>query len=138
MLLTKMPMSSFSNKAQLASVALSFALVSCAAPPPNADYGEYPSGYENDAKQQIANVLKDPDSARFQFGAPVKAYGNNGLIYGGGVAFIGYILPIEVNARNSFGGYTGYEDWFCLYENGVVRNCQSGSYISNPLVHIVG
>ena len=51
--------------------------------------------------------------------------------------FVGYILPVEVNAKNSFGGYTGDEDWFCIYQYGSVTNCLSGSFRGNIMVHLV-
>jgi hypothetical protein len=112
-------------------------LAACASPPPKADYGSYPNEYENDAKERISSMLRDPESARFVFGEPVKAWGNNGLIQGGNVTFIGYVIPIAVNARNGFGGYTGFQEWFCTYQYGVIGTCNYGSYKSNVLVHVV-
>jgi hypothetical protein len=112
-------------------------LSACAVPAPDADYGAYPVNFEAGVRERIGSLLKDPDSARYQFGAPVKGYANTGLIYGGGVTFTGYFIPVEVNARNGFGGYTGFEDWFCLYSGNSVGNCIHGSYRNSPLAHTI-
>lgn len=85
----------------------------------------------------IADQLIDPESARFRFGAPLKAYGNEGLIHGGKIAFVGYVLPVAVNAKNRMGGYVGFEPWFCGFETGSVRGCSPGDYRMHPLITLV-
>jgi len=66
-------------------------------------------------------VLKDPESARYRFGTPKKAYVNEGLAYGGGVAWYGWLVDVAVNAKNSFGGYTGAKPYVALFKNGRVH-----------------
>jgi len=97
--------------------------VGCASAPTeeeiaNADYGE-PVSYQDCAKvakQFIANKMKDPDSARF---ADFQCYrGWRGNVPMAGVqATYGYVFTGNVNAKNSFGGYTGYSQF-----GGVVRD----------------
>lgn len=68
----------------------------------SADYGPYPSDYERTVKNHMNGVLKDPESARYDFFERPKP-GWNGL---GGAKF-GYIVCANINAKNSYGGYTG-------------------------------
>lgn len=62
------------------------------------------------AKRAIAYSLKDPDSVRWRNARVDMKYGN---------------VCIEVNARNSFGGYTGFEVW--IY-NARFGSVQEGGY----------
>jgi len=117
------------------SLAISLILFGCAKPSVVADYGTYPSDYEELAKERITDKLIDPESARFRFGEPVKAYVNNGLIYGGNVVFTGYVVPVMVNAKNRMGGYTGFDEWYCLVKYKFTSDCMSGSYRESPLIH---
>jgi hypothetical protein len=91
-----------------------------ARPDPGAHYGELPSDYQTQAVAYFQDVLKDPDSAKYQFGTPRRAYGNNGLVYGGNVAFTGWAVPVAINAKNSFGGYTGFEPFLVIFVDGRV------------------
>lgn len=58
------------------------------------------------AQQQVTKVLKDPDSARFQDVTVVKPKNFDpkrpGIVCG------------SVNAKNSFGGYTGFKDFVVI------------------------
>lgn len=120
----------------ITSVALLATLGACMqSPPPGADYGPYPSDFKGQVQEAIGGSLIDPYSAHYLFGTPQKVYANNGLIYGGNVTMTGYAIPVEVNAKNRFGGYTGNQDWVCLYSNGVVVQCLEGTADDNPLIH---
>lgn len=110
----------------------------CTVPAANADYGQFPTSYEKFAEANIIEQLIDPESARFRFGFPLRAYMNQGLLRGGGVGHTGYVLPVEVNAKNRVGGYTGFQTWFFLVKDSWVSHCESGSYKNHPLVHVVG
>lgn len=76
-------------------------------PPLEADFGTPPVHYEETIKAHFDNVLIDPESARYQFSTPIKAYGNKGLVWGGGVSWQGWLVDVYVNAKNRYGGYTG-------------------------------
>lgn len=68
----------------------------------SADYGPYPVEYEQIIKNYMQGILKDPSSATYQFlGSPRSGW--NGM---GGKKF-GYMVCVNINAKNSFGGYTG-------------------------------
>lgn len=106
-----------------------------AKPDPGANYGELPADYQQQAQTYFADVLKDPDSARYKFGTPRRAYGNNGLVYGGKIAFVGWAVPVYINAKNSFGGYTGYEPYLVIFVDGHVFTHVEGE--NPPLVTFV-
>lgn len=82
-------------------------LVGCAAPSrqeiASADYGQYPEAYEAVIKSYMGARLKDPDSAQYRFlNAPKQgwdAFGNKRY---------GWVTCVQINAKNSFGAFTGY------------------------------
>lgn len=56
--------------------------------------------------EYVAQQLKDPDSAKFR---NLEAFdGEQGRV----------VVCGEVNAKNSFGGYTGFQLFFVAYRNG--------------------
>jgi hypothetical protein len=80
-------------------------------PDSTANYGRYPSNYEQLVKEYIISQLIDPFSAVIQVSKPKKAYANSPLMYGGNVVWYGYIVNASVNAKNRYGGYTGWKLW---------------------------
>jgi len=107
-----------------------FFVVSCATLPPevvrNANYGAYPRNYEDKIKSMIEPVLKDPYSAHYNFRTPHKAYAVDGLI-GGNKEYFGYCVDVGVNAKNSFGGYTGERLYTFFMYNGQIQLLDSVS-----------
>lgn len=87
-------------------------------PEPGADYGKYPNNYQALIKEFMNSVLKDPGSAQYSnFSKPRKehAIADRRAIYG-------YSACVMVNAKNSFGGYTGAKQyWFFIHNGNVVR-----------------
>lgn len=71
-----------------------------------ANYGGYPNDYQKDIMNYMTNYLKDPSTALYKFSKPTKAYlllsNQNEPIYG-------YVVYADINAKNSYGGYTGYQ-----------------------------
>lgn len=56
--------------------------------------------------------LKDPESGRFRMGCLVRGYMKNALLAGrSGMEYQGWMARVEVNAKNSFGGYTGFKPY---------------------------
>ncbi len=88
----------------------------------SADYGPMPK--QEDAKKQaityLESILKDPDSARYQFVSLRKGWLKDGGI--SGKLHAGWMLDVQVNAKNSFGGYTGWETYRLLFVNGRLYN----------------
>lgn len=118
--------------ADVGVVALLVLLGACASgPSPEqlrvADYGAEVSA--QDAEQMIRayfdQTLKDSESARYKFSPPAKGWLKpDPSIWG--ETFYGRLVEVQVNAKNSYGGYTGYEAWKFLIRDGqfvaAVRN----------------
>jgi len=87
----------------------------------NADYGEYPENYQEIVKTAMVDLLKDPYSAQYRFKTePFKAYLREAPINGGDPFMYGYMVYVDVNAKNSFGGYVGWKEYRLLIRNGKV------------------
>jgi hypothetical protein len=106
-------------------------MTGCAQPPTQQemnqmDYGPYPSDYKGAVERYLRNVLKDPDSARVEYvRGPGKQYQKMGPLFGGGVT-AGYGVCAWVNARNSYGGYTGAKlSWFMVKNGRVIQSAIS-------------
>lgn len=89
-----------------------------------ADYGPMPENYQDIVREIITSSLKDPESARFEFSKPpYRAYNTETpLTYGWKVC--GYY-----NAKNSYGGYVGKQQFYFLINNGrIVRSSFGTGY----------
>jgi hypothetical protein len=93
-----------------------------------ADYGSYPSDYQEAVKAYFQKKLKDPHSAQYRFKEPYKAYIRETPIQGGKPTTFGYIVDVWVNAKNSFGGYTG-ENFHRVF---IRNNVAIGTVSPNP------
>jgi len=126
------------NKLKLPFVILTILLLGgCAGafkrPDPSADFGPPPQNYEQAIKDYFEVILKDPESARHRFGTPQKAYANEGLAYGGDVSWYGWLVDVDVNAKNSFGGYTGGKPYMVFFKGDrVIKHVEGRSHV---LVH---
>ena len=89
-------------------------------------YGPYPNEYESIIKSFMAPVLRDAQSAIYKFKEPYKGYaykwvdqnGNDSL---SGTVEYGWVVETSINAKNAFGGYTGFEQInFVIRDNRVV------------------
>jgi len=78
-----------------------------------------PSHIDDAARKQVKSALKDPDSAQFQ---NIRGYTFSGP--GGG-----YVVCGQVNGRNSFGGYTGFQP----FRTNVGSTTSSGQVYVNDL-----
>ncbi|WP_095833781.1 hypothetical protein [Brenneria goodwinii] len=106
----------------------SLALAGCATQQPpspaqisSASYGELPNNYQDLVKSHFAATLKDPYSAQYSFLPTFKGYAQDGpwAPSGGGVTY-GYVIPVLVNAKNSYGGYTGNQKHVFIFSGGVL------------------
>lgn len=78
----------------------------------DAEVGPYPADYQFTVQSYFEQVLKDPDSAQYQWpGKPFKGYARVNL---GKDMLFGWVVPVIVNAKNSYGGYTGWKDHHVL------------------------
>ena len=86
-----------------------------------ADYGAYPRDYESLVQSWYMRNLKDPESAQFgRITRPLKEHAIANQFKKDAV--YGYSVCAEVNARNSYGGYTGHQTrWFLIRNGRIVR-----------------
>jgi hypothetical protein len=78
------------------------------------DFGAKPSNYEERVKDFMAMQLKDPMSAVYNFRLPLrKAVVRSGML-DNFTKYYGWVVEVSVNAKNSFGGYTGAKTYFIL------------------------
>lgn len=84
--------------------------------PPTADQ------VEKSVPAYFTNVLIDPFSAHYQYGVPYKAWLKAGLIQGGGIAWEGWAVDVNVNAKNRLGGYTGWQPYHVAFTGGIPVN----------------
>src|ERR1044071_7636831 len=83
------------------------------------DYGPPPpANHQNIERSIILSTLKDPESARFQF-APLArdAIPQANL---SPTPVLVWMQMVSVNAKNSYGGYTGAQDYYFCWRNGKV------------------
>jgi hypothetical protein len=82
-----------------------------------ADYGSYPEDYQQAVKDYMNGILIDPDSARYSnWKGPSKGSVKDSFA---GYVF-GYRVCVDINAKNSFGGYTGNQRSFFIVRDGKV------------------
>lgn len=87
----------------------------------SADYGSsIPQAQAEERVRQYFNgSLKDPMSAQYQFSQVSKGYIVGGAVEGRPL-YAGYIISVNVNAKNSYGGYTGNQAYQFLFQNGLL------------------
>lgn len=109
----------------LIGVVVACAVSGCASGPPTAkelagaDYGRQISQSEAESTAQawLKTTLKDPSSAEIDWGSVGPGWARDGALTGGALTF-GYKLDAQINARNSFGGRTGYKPYVFMFRNG--------------------
>ena len=68
----------------------------------NSNPAKLPDNYKSLIKNYFIRALKDPDSAKYIFYKPVRAYSAS-------TKTVFWMVRVDVNAKNSYGGYTGYK-----------------------------
>lgn len=91
-----------------------------------ADYGQYPENYEAIVKSFYNMALKDPESARYgNISTPYRTYLGSRI----DETKYGWLTCASVNAKNSFGAYTGYSTDALLIKNGaVIQHVPKGNW----------
>lgn len=80
----------------------------------NDEVGPYPTDYQFTVQSYFEQALKDPDSAKYQWtGEPFKGYARIGFGHTQTIEY-GWVVPVKVNAKNSYGGYTGWKEHHLL------------------------
>lgn len=82
----------------------------------NANYGNPPSDPQGRILKYLHHTLKDPESARIEWGPMYRGYVAYGLLTGKGTEY-GHIQTLRVNAKNGFGAYTGWQTHYIMFIN---------------------
>ena len=100
----------------------------------DADYGAYPTNYQEIATAWFEESLRDPFSAQYRWeGEPQPGYHREAPITGGDVVEFGYIVYVDVNAKNGFGAYTGWEEYRLFIRDGEVKGrIKPNPYFDEP------
>lgn len=100
-----------------------------ARPEPDADYGVAPGpDYATAVRSHFRHALRFPESASFRFGHPRRGYMNEGLLQGGGVAWHGYLIDVEVTRRSSlFGDAVRTQPYVVRMRDGQVIDVHAGA-----------
>ena len=83
-----------------------------------------PTDYQAMIQTYMNGQLIDPESARYQFYVPAKAK------YEGGCA---WYMRADINAKNSYGGYTGAKIYFFVISHGQIEevNTMASTFIND-------
>jgi len=73
-------------------------------PAASADYGAPPSDAPGAIRSHFRHVMRAPEDASLRIGRPRRGYMNHGLLRGGGVAWRGWLVDVEVTQRASLFG----------------------------------
>jgi hypothetical protein len=124
------------QKWKLAMLANAALLSACALSPSHdelshADYGAYPTEFKQVIERYMTHVLKDPESARYEYlNMPMRGWRRTS----GGSKF-GYVVCVNVNARNSYGGYTGSQpSYFMIHDDRVIYALYGDGGLKDSLI----
>lgn len=78
-----------------------------------ADYGPYPSNYEQAIKDAVSPTLIDPYSAVYELG--LVKQGKNSMA---GDTVYGWNICGTINAKNRMGGYVGPKPVYAMFKDG--------------------
>jgi hypothetical protein len=121
----------------LIGAALLLSLAGCATPPTQeelatADYGPFPKDYQDTIRAYFDQTLKDPDSVRYKWrGEPSRGWETLG-----GKKF-GWRVCVDVNAKNSYGGYTGYQTSYFMFQNHRIASMHHGNSRGSSLADML-
>ncbi len=100
-------------------------------------YGLYPQDYKTQIKKYMRDTLTDSDSAKYeQFSIPRKLQ-LSVEVATSAVTLFGYLICVDINAKNRYGGYTGFKTHYVYLENveftGNVIASAGNNFISNAM-----
>ena len=120
---------------------LALLLAACALPKPlevsmrtirSADYGPYPRNYERLIRNHLNQTLLDADSAKIRITTPprkVLRLSNQGVQGSGRAGWDAFYLACaDVNAKNAYGGYTGWQTKMFRFKNNTIEGNPTGAY----------
>ena len=119
---------------------LALLLAACAAKPievsmqaaRNADYGRYPKDYQQHIRNYLDENLRDAGIAKIRITTPprkVLRLSNQGVQGSGRAGWDAFYLACaDVNAKNAYGGYTGWQTKMFRFKNNTIEGNPTGAY----------
>lgn len=103
-----------------AALAVTAALAGCSTAPatPAGTPGAYPSQHHAIFSRHLAATLKDPATAQVRHVAGPAPYAREAVLFA--PALHGWASCYAVNAKNSFGGYTGAKSYIAVFRDGAL------------------
>ena len=99
----------------------------------DADFGPYPKSYIALTKRYFTRFLRFPDDTRFAFGTPERGYMNEGLFKGGGVAWVGYLVEVNVTRHRRLSGLVTTEHYVVRIRDGEVEDAHTDISLLHPI-----
>lgn len=91
-----------------------------AAPDGEAEFGPYPADYVTALKRYFVLALRYPQDTSFRFGRPERGYLNQGLFRGGGIAWQGWLVDVQVETRQRLTGHRASRSYIARMRDGEV------------------
>lgn len=95
--------------------------------------GPYPSSYDQLVRTHLQDILRDPASADVQEkrGPRLGAwYSGGGLMTGPRKGQPFWFVCYKINAKNAYGGYSGFKNYLFMITNGNVAGDRSSPYFN--------
>lgn len=81
-----------------------------------ANYGDTPTGYTASVHRYFDATLKDPSSLQYrELTTPTKGYMQKKIGLGGTTTNYGWLVKATINAKNTYGGYVGFQTYSFLF-----------------------
>ena len=96
------------------------------------NYGEYPKDYQQRIRQYLDNTLLDAGSARVRFTTPPRKVLQLWRTQAGLQSKAYYAACVEVNAKNAYGGYTGWQTHRYRFHKGGLMEDEKNLSVYDP------
>jgi hypothetical protein len=73
------------------------------AEPKSDGYGPFPRDYVSSVRKHMLRFGGVKETASFQFGKPVRAYLNKGLLRGGDIEWQGWVVDLSIETKTALG-----------------------------------
>ena len=99
---------------------------------PDADssFGRYPKQYVSLVRKHFFRVLRYPDDTRFVLSKPQRGYMNKGLFRGGGVAWQGWLVDVDVETVQGLTGHRASRSYVVrIRDNEIIEVHKDGTLL---------
>ena len=97
----------------------------------DADYGAKPTQYKQLIERHMTRILKDPESAQFRnYSIPKKDWLSTIVPKN---FYFGWLVCVDINAKNSYGGYTGVKPYYFIFKGNEIVYAQDSPDTTSPI-----